>query len=114
MKGIKKYISTVISLILLLAFSITVVPVELFHNQISEIDLCLNTETKQTCTHTSHISSENNYCWVCAIHFDKEFINSPINSFHLKSEIKGFYTTRHLSAHSIKSILATLRGPPNA
>lgn len=114
MKGIQKYISTVISMFLLLAFSITIVPVELFHQHTSEIDFCLDPETKQTCKHTSHISTERNYCWVCAIHIDKEFLSSSIASFDLKSEKKGFYISQPLSAHYIKSILATLRGPPNA
>lgn len=114
MKGIKRYITTCISVFLLLCFSVTVIPVDLFHHHPKASASCKNAKTHQTCNHKFHVSVKSNYCWICAIHYDKAFTTTsivgklvvlPVKTLLIESKVIVFYT---------KLIFSALRGPPAA
>src|SRR5688500_1112774 len=112
MKGIKRSVYTCISVFLLLCFSVTIIPVDLFHSHAVAASSCQDSETKQACNHSFHVSTKSSYCWVCAIHYDKTFTNlsivdkidlSPTATLYLEKGVKTYFT---------KLIFSALRGPP--
>lgn len=117
MKNIRKYTLTGISVLLLLCFSVTVLPADFFHQHSNAGKLnsvCKNAQGEQ-CNHKSHIGNPTNFCWVCAIHFDK--------SFSTEAETKGpqawFGTVAKIAFVKLifdRNLVNTplLRGPPAA
>jgi hypothetical protein len=112
MKGIKKSIGTGISIFLLLCFSVTVMPVDFFHNHSPEPTTCNVGSTGKTCNHSVHISTKASYCWVCAIHFDGKFTGtSSIEKIGLHPTIRLF-SEGEVSGYFVKILFSALRGPP--
>lgn len=113
MKSLQKQITISISALLLLCFSVTVLPLDLFHDHSFETRSgCQDLVTLKRCEHKYHISQKAKTCWLCAIHYDKNFIReSEIGNASLIPAFALFYQNE-VKAYFIKLIFSSLRGPP--
>jgi len=112
MKGIKRRIGTGISVFLLLCFSVTVLPMDFFHNHQEEKTICKDSQSNKSCKHAGHVTSKKNPCWVCAIHVDTHFTSVsvldkiasfPAITIFAENEVAGFF---------LETLFSALRGPP--
>jgi hypothetical protein len=113
MKKSRKSYSIYLSVLLLIALSIVFLPLDFFHNHET---FSANTTTKQLNSSSKEdLNAKNNgdYCWVCAVHFDKTFSKenfiekvrlSPAMSVFLNNEVTGYV---------VELLLSSLRGPPS-
>lgn len=102
-------------MLLLLMFSAIFLPLDAFHNhaplaQSSQATSAENLNSSQK--QKINAPNNNDYCWVCAVHFDKTFTKtnfiekirlSPIMSVFLNNEVTGYV---------VELLLSSLRGPP--
>jgi len=111
MTGRKKSFGIGISMLLLLCFSVTILPLDFFHNH-SKTVVCSESEKTGTCHHRFHLSEKSSYCWLCAIHYDKVFTKDNAGfSFVCKTDLPVLPEGR-TSSYSTELVLSTLRGPP--
>ncbi len=111
MQAVKKSFEKAILLILLLTFSVAVVPLDFYHDHAEET-VCKEFTKNGSCQHKLHLSKKSNACWACAVHYDKTYIRpegaetkkfTPINTLSSTGEVIGY---------TIKLIATSLRGPP--
>ncbi|MBC8053500.1 MAG: hypothetical protein H7Y13_10595 [Sphingobacteriaceae bacterium] len=109
----KKSIRVTLASVLLLCFSIAVLPLDIFHDHTSEQTTCGTTAKHSSCQHKLHISEKTSYCFVCTAHIDKAFdlaYSSP-------SSVTQSFTTlsfKLLSTdYTSETFLFFLRGPPS-
>ena len=112
MKKIKKHIGTGISVFLLLCFSVTVLPMDFFHNHQEEKVVCKDSQTNKSCKHTAHLTSEKNPCWVCAIHFDNHFTSVSVLDRIGDLPAVSIFAENDVTAHFLDCLFSALRGPP--
>jgi hypothetical protein len=112
MKGIKKSIGTGISIFLLLCFSVTVLPMDFFHNHSPEQSVCKEVRDGKSCNHSLHISTKASYCWVCAIHFDSQFTGTSFTEKISLHPTISLFSEGKVSGYFVKILLSALRGPP--
>ena len=114
MKRIKNSIGVALSVVLLLSFSVTLIPLDFLHNhQSSQKQVsCAKDKAHASCTHRLHITKKADFCWVCAVHFDKTFAEvsfidklklSPGLSLFINNDTVGYF---------IERLFTGLRGPP--
>lgn len=113
MKGIKKSLGISLSVILLLSFSVTLIPLNLFHSHKVTQTSCKVDKSHASCTHKLNITKKADFCWACAVHFDQSFTNtSVLENIRLSPAISVFADNR-ISGHFIEQIFSSLRGPPS-
>jgi hypothetical protein len=112
MKGIKKTIGTSISIFLLLCFSVTVLPLDAFHNHPDTKIGCSDSRNTQTCQHKHHVSTKSAFCWVCAVHFDKSFTGKSIIEKIADSPAVSLFTENEITGYFVEQLFTLLRGPP--
>lgn len=102
-----------LSVVILLSFSMTLIPLDFFHNhqQFSQVS-CTKDKAQSSCTHKLHITKKADFCWACAVHFDKTFTQvsfveklklSPGIALFINNETVGYFLER---------LFTGLRGPP--
>ncbi|MEO8795517.1 MAG: hypothetical protein ABI390_08615 [Daejeonella sp.] len=112
MKGIKKTIGTSISILLLLIFSVTVLPLDALHNHAEVKVHCAGSTDVQKC-HKNHISTKSAFCWVCAIHFDKTYTGKPSLEKLADLPAISLFAENHITGFFVEQIFSALRGPPS-
>ncbi len=113
MKGIKKTIGTSISILLLLIFSVTVLPLDAFHNHAELKTNCSTSGKVENCQHKQHIYTKTIFCWVCAIHFDKSFSGKPILEKIADLPAISLFADNNITGYFVEQIFTALRGPPS-
>ena len=103
-----------LSVILLLAFSLSVIPIDFFHGHrtVSGQQNSCSKAAGQTCQHKNHLALKNSFCWACSVHFEKSFVSvsaKPILAEHIGLSFSIQHTTRLFKTTSIHY---SLRGPP--
>jgi hypothetical protein len=103
-----------LSVILLLAFSLSVIPIDFFHGHrpVSGKQNSCSKTAGQTCQHKNHLALKNSYCWACAVHFEKSFVTAsatPVLIEHIGLSFRVQHNTR---LFKITSVHYSLRGPP--
>lgn len=114
MKRMKKSLGVALSVVLLLSFSVTLIPLDFLHNhQTSQTPAsCVNDKTHTTCTHKLHITKKADFCWACAVHFDKTFADvSYIDKLKLFPGLSLFINNDTVG-YFIERLFTGLRGPP--
>lgn len=111
MKTTKKY-PAIISLLLLLSFSVTIIPIDLFHHHNASRAICSDIRSKGICTHKYHISAKPAACWVCAIHYDKTFDKSSCTAVLISRKTVSGFSACKVNPYFTRSELSSLRGPP--
>ncbi|HRP56469.1 hypothetical protein [Agriterribacter sp.] len=101
-----------IALLLLISFSATQFPFELFHNHGAAIVCNDYPKGKDICQHKSHLATKKDHCLACSIHVEKVFLfTTPLPE---NNNCNGLLI-HHLSSvavHSGTPEHTTLRGPP--
>jgi hypothetical protein len=116
MKKFRKYLLGGISVFLLLCFSAILLPSDLFHehNSSPKQSICAS-EGGQKCQHKMHLSTKNSFCWVCAVHFDKNFTAAGVFTLNHKLPIfQKQLVAQSLRTYQSEIVQQTLRGPPSA
>ena len=100
------------SVFLLLALSAVFLPLDVFHNHEPFSSKTTTKQLNSSTTEDLNANTNSDYCWVCAVHFDKTFTKtnfvekirlSPIMSVFLNNEVTGYV---------VELLLTSLRGPP--
>ncbi|WP_423146691.1 hypothetical protein [Rubrolithibacter danxiaensis] len=112
MKAIKKYSRSIFSLLLLICFSAGVIPLDFYHNHTFQPVSCQDTLKTGTCKHKLHLTEKASSCWVCAVHFDKTFVNASFKHSAQLHTVVSHYIQKEVSNHFIELIFSSLRGPP--
>ncbi|MXV14487.1 hypothetical protein [Hufsiella ginkgonis] len=104
-----------ISAMLLLCFSVTVLPLDLLHKHKAQ-PVCQEAAMgkQAACHHKLHVSARTPYCWVCAIHYDKAFLGTAVYATTVTAVTAPVFTEIHLDGFFTKLIATSLRGPPLA
>jgi hypothetical protein len=113
MKRIRKSLSLYLSVFLLMAFSAVFLPLDIFHNHapippVSSAEK-INSSTKQDV----NVQNQTDYCWVCAVHFDKTFTKSSFIEKIRLSPIMSVFLNNEVTGYVVELLLASLRGPPS-
>ena len=112
MKAIKRSFGLSLSVLLLLSFSVVSLPLDFFHKHGPIPSSTGGEKVNSSSSHKFNIQNKADYCWVCAVHFDKTFTRasaferirlSPVMSVFLNNEVTGYF---------IEQIFSSLRGPP--
>lgn len=114
MKRIKKSLGVALSVVLLLSFSVTLIPLDFLHNhQTSQTRAsCVKDKTHTSCTHKLHITKKAEFCWACAVHFDKTFSKiSFIEKLKLSPGL-SLFINNDTAGYFIERLFTGLRGPP--
>ena len=111
MKTIKKTLGTGISVLLLLLFSATVLPLDSFHSHSTVEQSCA--EEKDSCEHTVHIAKEASYCWICAIHYEKVFTSADAGETTLNLPVVNLLCNNAVTGYVAQILYTALRGPPS-
>ena len=102
-----------ITLLLLISFSATQFPFELFHNHNATIVCSDYGQGTDICQHKSHLATKKDHCLACSIHVEKVFLfTSPLP----ENNNRNSFLICHFSSvtvHSNKPDHTTLRGPPH-
>lgn len=113
MKRIRKSFSFYLSVFLLIGFSAVFLPLDIFHNHAPITSVSsqekINSSTKQ------ELNAQNNsdYCWVCAVHFDKTFTKSSFIEKIRLSPIMSVFLNNEVTGYVVELLLSSLRGPPS-
>lgn len=108
---IKKSVRVAIGVFLLLCFSAAAFPLDFFHNHAAEIS-CSKSQEHGTCQHKFHIAKKAASCFVCNIHFDKNFITAQASQyFRINTESPTFLQKTVVAYHAVLP-LSSMRGPP--
>ena len=111
MRNIKKSFGTGISMLLLLLFSITVLPLDFLHTHSSTEQIC--SDKKIPCSHTVHITQKAPYCWICAIHFDKTFTTEDQGENGSFLPAVRLLFDNAVTGYVAEILYTALRGPPS-
>jgi hypothetical protein len=113
MKRIKRQIGVSLSVLLLLSFSITLIPLDFFHNHKYTQVSCKADVSNSSCTHKLHITKKADFCWACAVHFDKTFTKSSFVERLKLSPSLSLFVNNDAAAYFIERLFTGLRGPPS-
>ncbi|MES3018854.1 MAG: hypothetical protein V4721_13790 [Bacteroidota bacterium] len=114
MKKIRKSLGVVLSAVLLLSFSVTLIPLDFLHNhQTSQSQVsCVKDKTHASCNHKLHVTKKADFCWACAVHFDKTFTKvSFIEKLKLSPGL-SLFINNDTAGYFIERLFTGLRGPP--
>lgn len=114
MKKLKKSLGVALSVVLLLSFSVTLVPFDFLHNhQTAQAQIpCAKDGNQSSCTHKVHITKKAEFCWACAVHFDKTFTKvSFIDKLKLSPGL-SLFINNDTAGYFIERLFTGLRGPP--
>lgn len=112
MKGLRKSFGTSISFLLILIFSVAVIPLDFYHNHGAEQTVCSELAKTGYCHHKLHLSQKAKYCWVCAVHFDRHFaVSHHLENPASRQWVKAFSENKG-NAYFASLIFTALRGPP--
>ena len=113
MKRIRKTFSFYLSVFLLLGFSAVFLPLDIFHNH-APIPQSSGTEKlNSTTSHELNVQNNTDYCWVCAVHFDKTFTKSSFVEKIRLSPVMSVFLNNEVTGYVVELLLSSLRGPPS-
>ena len=111
---IKKHSLSLMATVLLLCFSVAVLPLDLLHKHAafrSPASICKNT-AGQTCSHKYHLSTRTSFCWACAIHLEKTFDRRIETALYGEGVYQDFQGQISLLFSKNNPQFFGLRGPP--
>ena len=111
MKNIKKSLGTGISMLLLLLFSVTILPLDFLHNHSTTEQVCCG--KKIPCSHTVHINKKAPYCWICAIHYDRSFTSADTRETTSFLPVVKLFIDNAVTGYVAEIVYTALRGPPS-
>lgn len=114
-KRLRKYYGACIATVLLLGFSVTFLPLHLFHHHPAErfTETCLDKGAKGACSHKLHLSQKTPYCSVCAIHVDKVFVSPEQQKATSVLPVLNEFAEYKIVTALSDILFYSLRGPPS-
>lgn len=113
MKRLKRHIGVSLSVILLLSFSVTLIPIDFLHSHNNYTQApCKDDKANSTCTHKLHITKKADFCWACAVHFDKTFTKSSFVEKLKISPVLSLFVNNDAVGYFVERLFTGLRGPP--
>jgi hypothetical protein len=109
-KSVKRSFGRGISLVLLLLFSVTVLPLDFLHNHSVPEQVCAD---KTPCSHKIHVTKKASYCWACAVHYDKSFLKAKAEEKLPSLPAVELLFDNAVTGYLADIIYAALRGPPS-
>ncbi|WP_316837496.1 hypothetical protein [Pedobacter nutrimenti] len=110
MRKQRQHINRILSVLMLMVFSIALTPWSALHDHEDEVHLT----QEKNCTHKLHISSHSETCLICAAHFEKDFV-ATTSHFQVFLTLKSLSKTDPLISSSYTELIdSSLRGPPVA
>ena len=101
-----------LSVFLLMGFSAVFLPLDIFHNHAAIPPVSgaekINSSSKQDL----NVQNQTDYCWVCAVHFDKTFTKSSFIEKIRLSPIMSVFLNNEVTGYVVELLLSSLRGPP--
>ncbi len=103
-----------LSVILLLCFSLQIIPVDFFHGHqtISDKQNSCSKAAGQTCQHKNHLALKNSFCMACSVHFEKSFVTASATRILVEPVGLSFIVQHTTRLFKTTSIHYSLRGPP--
>ena len=99
-------------MLLLLCFSAVFLPLDFLHNHgplsPGTSSETVNSNSKEKLSN----KTKADYCWVCAVHFDKTFTKASIYENIRLSPIMSVFLNNKVTSYVVEQLLSTLRGPP--
>jgi hypothetical protein len=112
MNDLKKSVRIILSRLLLLCFTVAILPIDFYHNHSLEQTACNESAENGTCKHKLHLSQKSTSCWACAVHFDKTYLNAPFSEKITSISAVTLYFESKVTLYFVKLIFTDLRGPP--
>ncbi len=115
MKKSKKTYSIYLSVFLLIGLFAVIFPLDFFHNHESFSTYSETTSKQFNSSSKEDLNSKNtaDYCWVCAVHFDKTFTKANFIEKLRLSPAMTLFLNNEVTSHIAELLLSTLRGPPS-
>ncbi|TZF85768.1 hypothetical protein FW774_01470 (plasmid) [Pedobacter sp. BS3] len=113
MRKLKRSYKLLTSVVLLLSFSVTILPLDLFHNHSFKDTRCQEERLTGTCHHKVHVSEKTPFCWVCGIHYDKTFDKQQTAKKFESLPVVSFFLENHATKYIAELLFTALRGPPS-
>ena len=112
MKQFKRTFGMTFSVILLLSFSTVLLPLDFFHNH-APIPASTGSEQLNSSSNEKvNVQNKADYCWVCAVHFDKTFTKTSFYEKIRLSPMMSVFLNNEVTSYFVEQLLSTLRGPP--
>lgn len=113
MKRIRKSFGFYLSVLLLMGFSTVFLPLDVFHNH-APIPSSSGTEKlNSSSSHELNVQNKADYCWVCAVHFDKTFTKTSFLEKIRLSPVMSVFLNNEVTGYVVELLLSGLRGPPS-
>ncbi|MCY1535571.1 hypothetical protein D9M68_709830 [compost metagenome] len=105
----RKHIHQILTLVMLWAFSLAIVPWGALHHH-EEVPVVA---AEKHCTHKLHLKAQKDTCLICKAHFEKNYTLTA-HTFHSYLESKLVQRTVEVPASAYTALISTsLRGPPS-
>lgn len=102
-----------LSVFLLISFSVTLIPLDFLHNHQSIPVVCKKDGTQSACNHKLHVTKKADFCWACAVHYDKTFtVSSYFEKLKVSPGLSQIVNNETVS-YFIERLFTGLRGPPS-
>ena len=111
MKNINQSLAKGISMLLLLLFAVTILPLDSLHSHSTAEQVCSDKQT--SCSHTVHITKKADYCWICAIHYDKVFTSPNYQKVSTELPVVKLLIDNAFTGYVAEILYTALRGPPS-
>jgi hypothetical protein len=113
MKTIRKNFSFYLSVLLLLSFSAVFLPLDIFHNHAPIPTSSATEKLNSSSDHEINVQNKTDYCWVCAVHFDKTFTKTSFLEKIRLSPVMSVFLNNEVTGYVVELLLSSLRGPPS-
>ena len=113
MKKIRKSLSFYLSVLLLMGLSAVFLPLDVFHNHAPIPPSSGVEKLNSSSSHDLNAQNKTDYCWVCAIHFDKTFTKTSFIEKIRLSPVMSVFLNNEVTGYVVELLLSSLRGPPS-
>ena len=113
MKDIKRSLGLSLSVLLLMSFSVILLPLDFFHNHAPIPAYSGAEKVNSSSSHQIKIQNKPDYCWVCAVHFDKTFTKASVFEKVRLSPVISLFLNNEVTGYVVEQLFSSLRGPPS-
>lgn len=97
-----------------MGFSAVFLPLDVFHNHAPIPSSSSGTEKLNSSnSHELNVQNKADYCWVCAVHFDKTFTKTSFLEKIRLSPVMSVFLNNEVTGYVVELLLSGLRGPPS-
>lgn len=96
-----------------MGFSAVFLPLDVFHNHAPTSSSSGTEKLNSSSSHELNVQNKADYCWVCAVHFDKTFTKTSIPEKIRLSPVMSVFLNNEVTGHVVELLFSGLRGPPS-